>query len=99
LEKKSSVELHALFHAIGLLGANTALDLLRSYLFRKPWFGRKSANLLRPYAAYAVAMLPTPEGQALWSEAEQSRDGAIREACETARRMIAVMRSQSYAAD
>ncbi|OGP87430.1 MAG: hypothetical protein A2156_13425 [Deltaproteobacteria bacterium RBG_16_48_10] len=80
-QKGDPTEIKAFFDAIGMIGSNEALPVLRQLLERKSWFGRGKADHLRTGAARALAMIGTSEAKTLIETGKQSKDESIREAC------------------
>jgi HEAT repeat protein len=79
--KGDPTEIKAFFDAIGMIGSNEALPVLRQLLERKSWFGRGKVDEVRIGAARAMAMIGTPEAKAILESGKQSKDEPIREAC------------------
>ena len=80
-QKGDPTEIKALFDAIGRIGSNEALPVLRQILERKGWFGRGKVEDLRMGAARALAMIGTPEARSIIESGKESKDESIREAC------------------
>ena len=80
-QKNDPTEIKAFFDAIGMIGSNEALPVLRQLLEKKGWFGRGKTDEVRIGAARALAMIGTPEAKAIVESGRQSKDEAIREAC------------------
>jgi HEAT repeat protein len=79
--KCDPAEIKAFFDAIGMIGSNEALPVLRLLLERKSWFGRGKVDDVRIGAARAMAVIATPEAKAILESGKQSKDEPIREAC------------------
>jgi HEAT repeat protein len=79
--KGDPTEIKAFFDAIGMIGSNEALPVLRQLLERKSWFGRGKVDEVRIGTARAMAMIGTPEAKAILESGKQSKDEPIREAC------------------
>ena len=79
--KFDPAEIKAFFDAIGMIGSNEALPVLRQLLERKSWFGRGKVDEVRIGAARAMAVIGTPEAKAILESGKQSKDEPIREAC------------------
>jgi HEAT repeat protein len=79
--KCDPAEIKAFFDAIGMIGSNEALPVLRQLLERKSWFGRGKVDEVRIGAARAMAVIGTPEAKAILESGKQSKDEPIREAC------------------
>ena len=80
-QKGDPAEIKAFFDAIGMIGSNEALPVLRQLLERKSWFGRGKVDEVRIGAARAMAVIGTPEAKAILESGKQSKDEPIREAC------------------
>lgn len=80
-QKNDPAEIKAFFDAIGMIGSNEALPVLRQLLEKKGWFGRGKVDEVRIGAARALAMIGTPDAKAVIESGRQSKDEAIREAC------------------
>lgn len=85
-QKADPTEIKAFFDAIGRIGSNEAVPVLRQVLERKGWFGRGKTDDLRMGAARALAMIGTPEARGIIESGKQSKDESIREACTKALR-------------
>ncbi len=79
--KGDPTEIKAFFDAIGMIGSNEALPVLRQLLERKSWFGRGKVDEVRIGTARAMAMIGTSEAKAILESGKQSKDEPIREAC------------------
>ena len=79
--KREPVEIKAFFNAIGMVGSNEAVPILKQLLGRRSWFGRGTTDEIRLGAARAMAMIGTPEAMALLEEGRGSKDESIRDAC------------------
>ena len=84
--KSDPTEIKAFFDAVGMIGSNEALPILRQLLEKKSWFGRGKTDDVRIGAARALAMIGTPEAKAIVESGRQSKDEAVREACSRALR-------------
>jgi HEAT repeat protein len=80
-QKNDPTEIKAFFDAIGMIGSNEAVPVLRQLLEKKGWFGRGKIDEVRNGAARALAMIGTPDAKAIVESGRQSKDEAIREAC------------------
>ena len=80
-QKKDPSEIKAFFDAIGMLGSNESLPVLRQMLERKSWFGRGKTEEIRLGAASALAVIGTPEAKAILMSGKDSKDESIRDAC------------------
>ncbi len=79
--KREPSEIKAFFDAIGMVGSNDAIPILRQLLERKGWFSRGKVDAIRVGAANALAMIGTPEAKAILEEGINSKDEAVKEAC------------------
>lgn len=79
--KKDPLEIKAFFDAIGMIGSNDAIPILRQLLERKGWFTRGKVDAIRIGAANALAMIGTSEAKAVLESGLNSKDEAIKEAC------------------
>lgn len=79
--KKDPLEIKAFFDAIGMIGSNDAIPILRQLLERKGWFTRGKVDAIRIGAANALAMIGTSEAKAVLESGINSKDEAIKEAC------------------
>lgn len=89
-QKKDPVEIKAFFDAIGMVGSNQALPVLRQILERKSWFGRGKLDEIRLGAIHALTMIRTPEAKAILESGKSSKDEGLREACTRALRSFSV---------
>jgi len=85
-QKKEPVEIKAFFDAIGMVGSNEAIPILRQLLERKSWFARGKLDEIRVGAANALAMLHSPEARAILESGRSSKDDTLRELCMRAMR-------------
>ena len=83
--KKDPTETKAFFDAIGMVGSNDAIPVLKDILEKKSLFGRGKDDL-RVGAANALAMVGTPEAKAILEAGRDSKDESIRNACARAMR-------------
>lgn len=88
-QKKDPVEMKAFFDAIGRVGSNEALPVLRQILERKSWFGRGKLDEMRLGAIHALVLIRTPEAKAVLEAGKSSKDEGLREACARALRGFA----------
>ncbi len=79
--KGDPTEIKAFFDAIGMIGSNEALLVLRQLLERKSWFGRGKTDDVRMGSARALGLIGTPEAKAVLEMGRQLKDESIREAC------------------
>lgn len=79
--KREPSEIKAFFDAIGMIGSNDAIPILRQLLERKGWFTRGKMDAIRVGAANALVMIGTPEAKAVVEAGLNSKDEDIREAC------------------
>jgi HEAT repeat protein len=79
--KRDASEVKAFFDAIGMLGSNESLPVIRQMLERKSWFGRGKTEEIRLGAANALAVIGTPEAKAILMSGKDSKDESIRDAC------------------
>jgi len=78
--KKDPAETKSFFDAIGMVGSNDAIPVLRDILEKKSFFGRGKDDL-RVGAANALAMVGTSEAKAILEAGRESKDESIRNAC------------------
>jgi HEAT repeat protein len=84
--KREPAEIRAFFNAIGMVGSNEAVPVLRQLLERKSWFGRGKTDEIRLGAASAMAMIGSPEARAILEEGKNSKDESLRDVCTQALR-------------
>ncbi len=87
-QKKEPAEMKAFLDAIGMVGSNEALPVLQQLLERKSLFGMAKKDEIRPGVANTLAMIGTPEAKALLQKGSQSKEEAIRNACQQALRTL-----------
>ncbi len=87
-QKKEPAEMKAFLDAIGMIGSNEALPVLQQLLERKSLFGMAKKDEIRPGVANTLAMIGTPEAKALLQKGCQSKEEAIRNACQQALRTL-----------
>jgi HEAT repeat protein len=80
-QKRDPSEIKAFFDAIGMLASNESIPVLRQLLERKSWFGRGKTEEIRIGAANALAVIGTPEANAILMSGKDSKDESIRDAC------------------
>jgi len=80
-DNRPAAEVRAFLDGVGISGSNAALDILQKLLWRKSWFDRRKADTIRQHAAHALAMIGTPEAEALLLQGQQAGDPTIRQAC------------------
>jgi HEAT repeat protein len=85
-QKSDPTEIKAFFDAIGMIGSNEALPVLRQLLERKGWFGRGKVDEVRMGAARAMAMIGTSEAKMILESGRESKDESVRDACSKAMR-------------
>lgn len=85
--KREPSEIKAFFDAIGMIGSNDAIPILRQLLERKGWFTKGRIDTIRIGAANALAMIGTSEAKAILEAGVNSKDEAIKEACLQAMRI------------
>jgi HEAT repeat protein len=84
--KREPAEIRAFFNAIGMVGSNEAVPVLRQLVERKSWFGRGKTDEIRLGAASAMAMIGSPEARAILEEGKNSKDESLRDVCTQALR-------------
>jgi HEAT repeat protein len=82
--KKEPLEIKAFFDAIGMIGSDESIPVLRQLLERKSWFGRGSLDEVRLGAAQTLATIGTSEAIAILESGKTSREESIRQACRQA---------------
>jgi HEAT repeat protein len=80
-QKKEPVETKAFFDAIGMIGSNESIPVLQQLMERKGWFGRGKMDEVRLGAVQALAMIGTPEANAVLEAGKASKDESLRDAC------------------
>jgi HEAT repeat protein len=85
-QKSDPTEIKAFFDAIGMIGSNEALPVLRQLLEKKGWFGRGKVDEVRIGAARAIATIGTPEAKMILQSGRESKDESVRDACSRAMR-------------
>ena len=79
--KRDAAEIKAFFDAVGSIGDNEAIGTLKKLLEQKSWLGFGKREDIRLGAAFALAMIGTPEAKEILEAGKNSRDESIRLAC------------------
>lgn len=79
--KRDAAEIKAFFDAVGSIGDNEAIGPLKKLLEQRSWLGIGKKEDIRLGAAFALAMIGTPEAKEVLEAGKNSRDESIRQAC------------------
>ena len=91
--KRDKVEIKAFFDAIGMIGANEAIQPLQKLLEQKSWFESGRKVEIRQGAANALALIGTPEAKSILQSGTNSREQSVRQACQQAIERLTTSRS------
>lgn len=79
--KREAAEIKAFFDALGAVGDNEVINPLRKLLEQKSWLGLSRREDVRLGAAFALAIIGTPEAREILEAGKNSRDESLRLAC------------------
>jgi HEAT repeat protein len=82
--KKELREIKAYLKAVGMIRSDHSIPLLYSLLEKRKWFGRAKADEIRASAIETLVRIGTQEAKEVLELGAESRDEALREACNRA---------------
>ena len=82
--KKELREIKAYLKAVGMIRSDHSIPLLYSLLEKRKWFGRAKADEIRASAIETLVRIGTQEAKEVLELGTESRDEALREACNRA---------------
>jgi len=92
---RSQEEKREILEAVGQLGSDQVLPLLREILFKKSMFHRGRIEEMREGAAIAMALIGTPAAKGMLREGARGADKAISQVCRAALSRVSRLSAQS----